>query len=202
MLNTLRRAQRGVTLLEMLVTVVIVGILLSVGVPSMGAWIRNSSVHASAEILRNDLYRAQAEAIRRNAFVEFLLTATRPTVSNYSSLTAAANKQNWAVRVLDSSYVALTTNGFVSAFYSNDVSPEVLVSGPASVVFNGMGKALTSSGVAQAAKQVYRLSRTDSENVYCVFVAPGGAIKLCDPGGASGLPGSCQPQLTAEECAP
>ncbi len=60
------RSQRGATLLELMVTVMIAGIVLAIGVPQMGNWIRRHSVISAAEIFQNGLRRAETEAIRRN----------------------------------------------------------------------------------------------------------------------------------------
>jgi type IV fimbrial biogenesis protein FimT len=81
-----------------MVTVVIAGILMAVGIPQMGEWIRRNSVGSAAETVQNGLRQAEAEAIRRNQRVEFLLTNAAPSQSGILSLTAADNGKNWAVR--------------------------------------------------------------------------------------------------------
>ena len=48
MLTKLPGRQGGVTLVELMVTVVIAGILMAVGIPQMGEWIRRNSVGSAA----------------------------------------------------------------------------------------------------------------------------------------------------------
>jgi len=180
-----------------MVTVMIAGIVLAIGVPQMGNWIRRNSVISAAEIFQNGLRRAETEAIRRNTPTEFLLTNGTPSSS--ASLTATANGSNWAIRQLDSTY-NVVADGYVAGFKLSEVSTEVTIGGPASVVFNGMGRALDSTGGAISTYQIYRFSRSGADKAYCVFVTPGGGVKLCDPSLPSGNPRACQPMLTSAQC--
>lgn len=201
MLSLKRSRQRGATLLELMVTVTIVGIIAAIGIPQMGQWIRNSSVNSAAEILQNGLRQAEAEAIRRNLRVEFLLTNEVPASSNIKTLSATMNGKNWAIRALDGLVPLSDQNAaYVSGFLLKDVSSDINVEGPASVLFSGSGRVLDSKGVAVASHQVYRITRTSSDKALCVFVTPGGGVKLCNPALASGEPFACQPQISLSKC--
>lgn len=201
MLSLKRGRQRGATLLELMVTVTIVGIVGAIGIPQMGQWIRNSSVNSAAEILQNGLRQAEAEAIRRNLRVEFLLTNEAPASSNIKTLSATINGKNWAIRALDGLVPLSDQNAaYVSGFLLKDVSSDIDVEGPASVLFSGSGRVLDSKGVAVASHQVYRITRTSSDKALCVFVTPGGGVKLCNPALASGEPFACQPQISLSKC--
>lgn len=63
----------GVTLVELLIGIVIIGILLAKGVPSFRDWIQNSQIRNAAEAILNGLQLAKAEAVRLNAPVQFVL---------------------------------------------------------------------------------------------------------------------------------
>lgn len=153
---TLRRAgQQGVTLLELMITVTIVGIVGAIGIPQMSQWIRNTSVTSAAEILQNGLRQAEAEAIRRNLRVEFLLTDGTPSVSTIKTLTASANGKNWAIRALDGLTPLADQNAaYVNGFLLKEVSPEISLEGPASVLFSGTGRVLDTAGAAVADHRV------------------------------------------------
>jgi len=201
MLNLTRRRQRGATLLELMITVAIVGIVSAIGVPQMGQWIRNSSVNSAAEILQNGLRQAEAEAIRRNLRVEFMLTNEVPAASSIKTLNATMNGKNWAIRALDGLTPLADQNAaYVNGFLLKEVSPDLTVEGPASVLFSGSGRVLDNKGVAVASHQVYRISRTSADKALCVFVTPGGGVKLCNPALASGEPFACQPQISLSKC--
>jgi len=60
---------RGFTLLELMVVVVIAGLLLGIGVPAMGNFIRNSRITAAANDIMATLHYARSEAIKRRAAV-------------------------------------------------------------------------------------------------------------------------------------
>lgn len=189
--------QHGVTLIELMVTVTIISILLAVGIPQMGEWIRRNSIGSAAESVQNGLRQAEAEAIRRNMRVEFLLTNATPSQSGILSLSAADNGKNWAVRALGTTDAKLA---YVSGFQMSEVSPDVALAGPASLFFTGMGRVTDSTGSAVTEYQVYRLSRSGADRAVCVFVTPGGAIKTCDPALASGKPFACLPLVSLAKC--
>lgn len=183
-------------MLELMVTVAILAILLAIGVPSLADVIRRGSVSSAAELIQNALRQAETEAIRRNAEVEFLLTDDTPSVAAVATLTARANGKNWAVRVVDTA----ATRRYVNGYVSKQLSDSLAYAGPGSIRFNGAGRVLDASSVAVSAKQVFRVSRSGADAAYCVFVTPGGAIKMCNPAFASGNPRACQPMLSAVEC--
>jgi len=201
MLRLRRAGQQGVTLLELMITVTIVGIVGAIGIPQMSQWIRNTSVTSAAEILQNGLRQAEAEAIRRNLRVEFLLTDGTPSVSTIKTLTASANGKNWAIRALDGLTPLADQNAaYVNGFLLKEVSPEISLEGPASVLFSGSGRVLDNKGAAISSHQVYRISRSSADKALCVFVTPGGGVKLCNPALASGEPFACQPQISLSKC--
>ena len=58
--------QRGLTLIELMIGVVITGILLAMGVPSFASWLQSSQIRTAAGSILDGLQLAHAEAIRRN----------------------------------------------------------------------------------------------------------------------------------------
>ncbi len=196
MLNTRRPAQQGFTLLELMVVLIIGAILLSIAIPSMTQMIRNNSVGVAAEVIQNALRQAEGEAIRRNGEVDFILTDDTPSVATVGSLTAKADGDNWAIRMVDST----AANRYVNGISTSQMSSDVVYQGPAGVRFNGSGRVLDLTSVPVGSKQIFRVSRTSATVAYCVFVTPGGAVKLCDPSRASGDPRACLPMLSATDC--
>ncbi|MGH8807889.1 MAG: GspH/FimT family pseudopilin [Noviherbaspirillum sp.] len=64
---------RGFTLVELMIGVAVVGILLALAAPSYSTWIQNSRIRNTAESILNGLQLARAEAVSRNAQVDFAL---------------------------------------------------------------------------------------------------------------------------------
>ena len=102
--------------------------------------------------------------------------------------------------VLAASLQAVLGRGGGLGFLLKDVSSDINVEGPASVLFSGSGRVLDNKGAAISSHQVYRISRSSAEKALCVFVTPGGGVKLCNPALASGEPFACQPQISLVKC--
>jgi type IV fimbrial biogenesis protein FimT len=67
--------QLGFTIIELMVVVVVLGIILSVAIPSFRIMIANTQIRSVAESVRNGLQLARAEAVKRNESVRFTLNA-------------------------------------------------------------------------------------------------------------------------------
>jgi type IV fimbrial biogenesis protein FimT len=68
--------QRGLTLIELLVTVTVLGLLLLAVMPNVTEWMRNAEVRNAAESIVNGIQKARAEAVRGNQPVLFSLVST------------------------------------------------------------------------------------------------------------------------------
>lgn len=67
-------AGRGFTLIELMIGLAILSVLFAVGLPSFTIWMHNARIRNVSESILNGLQLARAEAVRRNAIVEFSLT--------------------------------------------------------------------------------------------------------------------------------
>ena len=63
--------QRGLTLIELLVTITIIGILAGIAVPSYQSIIEKNRLQAAVETFKSDLQLAHSEAIKQNQNVVF-----------------------------------------------------------------------------------------------------------------------------------
>lgn len=73
--DSLRFAQGGVTLIELMIAIIIVSILLTIALPNFAAWVQNAQIRTATESIQNGLQLARAEAVRRNEPVSFILGA-------------------------------------------------------------------------------------------------------------------------------
>jgi type IV fimbrial biogenesis protein FimT len=62
--------QRGITLVELMTALAIAGIVLALGVPTLGAWLGEQQLHDRADALVHALDLARSEAIRRGNRVD------------------------------------------------------------------------------------------------------------------------------------
>lgn len=64
-------ALKGFSLIELMIAIAIFGIVVGLGMPSYRVWIQNTRIRTAAESIQNGLQVARAEAIKRNARVQF-----------------------------------------------------------------------------------------------------------------------------------
>lgn len=60
------RAQHGFNLIEVMVSLTVLGILIMLGVPSFSEWMQSQRIRASADAIVNGMQAARAEAIKQN----------------------------------------------------------------------------------------------------------------------------------------
>lgn len=77
----MKRAQPGFTLLELMVVLAIAGVLMAVGIPAMGDFIRNSRITGAANDVMAALHLARSEAVKRRLPVT-LCTSTNALDAN------------------------------------------------------------------------------------------------------------------------
>lgn len=199
------RSERGFSLIELAIVMVIIAIFAVAAAPAFKTWMANARVRAVAEALANDLRMAQAESVRRSRQVAFVLTDSTPTIANPAS-TAATNAKNWvlyALPLLNSAegangITASTKDGGTTGFlrgYSQANNSDTTVNGDVSVVcFNSLGRlASSSAAVANAGNascappptggepQYYRVQNKIGDRPLWVQVQLGGQIRMCDP---------------------
>lgn len=186
-----RSLRRGFTLIELMVTIVLVGILLVMAIPAFGRWIADAHVRAAAESLVNAIRVSQATAVARGRTSMFALTVDTPPV--YRS-PAQENAPNWyaALNPLSGSDETGTTLGLILKS-TEGTQHAVAISGPALTCFNAMGRqvslAATATSLSSActapsddvtSPTTYRVSRKDASRSFNVLVYLGGRVRMCD----------------------
>ncbi|MEO8848030.1 MAG: GspH/FimT family pseudopilin [Casimicrobiaceae bacterium] len=168
--------QRGFTLIELMIALVILGFLTMLAVPMYGEMLTNSQIRNAAENILTGMRTAQAEAIHLNAPAKFVLS----------------NGTGWRVYVTDPD-----TNDYAVApwrqynFSEGASRATVTTTAGSEVVFNGLG---------QIVKTVDTIPQVDitgaSANPHVLRILVGtetmaAGMKMCDPGYASTDPVGC-----------
>ncbi len=95
----MKTAQSGFTLLELMLVVVLAGLLLGIGVPAMGNFIRNARITSAANDVMVALHFTRSEAIKRRVPVT-LCTSADPLAAN-PVCTASTRLLGWIAFVDD-----------------------------------------------------------------------------------------------------
>ncbi len=120
--TTPRRAAAGFSLIELMVTVAVLAVGLSLAAPTLSKQIANYRVRSAAEGVINGLNHARAEAVRRNTNVSFTLQSdggagwTVAQVSTSATLQAKASGETpgvTATSTTSSRAVTFTSTGLV-----------------------------------------------------------------------------------------
>lgn len=153
--------QRGVTLIELLVSIVILAILMSLGMPSFQTMIQNASIRTATEAIQDGLQLARAEAIKRNNRVRFALGANSA----------------WTVSV-DSTAAEIQSRG------AGEGSTGVVIARtPATastVTFNSFGRVVENADASPALGKVLAHISATTRDLQ-IEIDPGGQVRMCDP---------------------
>ena len=171
------RAGQGFSLIELVVAMGILGVLTAAAVPNFSAWIANSRVRTTAESIQNGLMLAKAEAVRRNAKVQFVVTTSAPTVANVNTITPATTGSNWMVRLYRATTAYAATDFIQGRSSAEGGSNTTVVAGQSNFVFSGMARL---SPIPAATVNV-NVTGTGADRALRITVSQGGAIRMCDP---------------------
>jgi type IV fimbrial biogenesis protein FimT len=193
MLNFRPNAAEGFTLVELMITLAVLGMLIMIALPNMGTWLQNTQIRTSAEGIQAGLQLARAEALKRNTTVRFQLVDTLT-----SACALSTRGQNWVVSLGD-------PVGLCNADASESIAPQLIqkrsgaegspnavvtATGGNSVWFNGLGRLVQPPAAPAAFTQInvtndFGACKTlaGNEPMRCLrlTVNAGGTIRMCDP---------------------
>jgi len=166
----MKRAHAGFTLIELMVALAIAVILLVLAAPAYVRWMADAETQSGAASVGEGIRRAQAEAIKRNVNVEFVLSPSA----------------GWQVQ-LQGSTTAIDRATFSSG--SAQASFAATPAGATIVTFSPFGRVWTDDGTPAGKNQdgsdpltqvdVSNASGTRSLSV--LVGGTGGAARVCDP---------------------
>jgi type IV fimbrial biogenesis protein FimT len=162
----LRPAQKGVSLIETLVALVIVSVLLVAGAPSFASFMQNRKIRNAAEAVHSGLSFAKAEAVRRNTIVTFKLAANGGWILDCQNCPDAKDMPTMSAA---------------------EISPDIAVTA-LDIGFNGFGRALppvagidTTIYISNSKGLCEVKNGTGTMRCLQIIVTPGGQIRSCDP---------------------
>ena len=109
-------AQRGFTIIELLVGLTLLAVLIGLGAPAMSSYLQTSKLQSVAASYYSGVQMARAEAIRRNARTEFVLTNDAPSTPDIANaLTPADAARTTQVRPETAGVSAFAMSGVEGA---------------------------------------------------------------------------------------
>lgn len=147
---------RGFSLIELMITLAVIVVLLTVGVPTFNTFIKNNRLKTATNNFATALNLARSEAIKRGLRVSVCK-------SDNGATCAAVN--GW-----DQGWIVFTDQNNNAAYNS---ASETLLR-----VFSGLSPALTLTGNGQVANYVSYIANGQSQLISGAFQA--GTLSLCD----------------------
>jgi len=180
-------AARGFTMIELAVTLALLGILFALGLPSFMSWVRNAQVRTAADALQSGVRRAQTDAVRLNQPVVLSFTNANPGLN----AAAVANAKNWSIQSIaqfDKDAVFLTGGALA------DAGSQVTITGTSNALcFNSNGRlivppapgpgvpgAVCTAGPLQFDVEPTGRDPAKGDRRLRVLVAIGGQVRMCD----------------------
>lgn len=169
----MKSQQQGFTLVEMMVTLTIMIILLSVAIPSFRDMLGNMQIRAAAQGINTGLQLARAEAIRRNTNVVF-------TLGDYPAWSVGCQI---VVVDVDSDGVddcpEVIQNKSSNEGAAN-IGIEVTPAGTSRITFNGMGRVTYNNDGSNPIRQLDFSSSAGGVRNLRILIR-GGSVHFCDP---------------------
>jgi type IV fimbrial biogenesis protein FimT len=188
--------QSGFTLVEIMISLVVLGVLIALAAPSFSSWLQNQQIRAAAEATLNGLQLARAEAVRRNAQVRFQFVSD--LTSSCTLVTSSTDRINWVVSLGDPTGACnVTVNAappgpVIQSRAAEEGSPNVQVvitpggsPAPTAVTFSPLGSVVSTNSDGSVA-----FTRLDLDNPAItggaarplrIVISAGGSARMCDP---------------------
>lgn len=188
-----RKTMRGVTLIELVVTLVIFFILTYLALPNFSGTVQDRQIRATAESILSGLQLARSNAVSQNLSVQFNLPGTQ-------NGNAVAGGADWAINIDSTPFNGVPTFNVAPPFQTangSEGSTQTLIGAqsganfsanaaavganlPLNIVFNSQGRT-TSPALITQIDVVSSLPNAANARRLSIIITLAGQIRLCDP---------------------
>ncbi len=184
----MREFLHGFSLIELMISLVVLAILITLGAPSFAEWLQNQQTRAAADATLNGLQVARAEGIRRNLPVQIVFTP--PTTAwviceAISSPPPPCDSTTPPASVIQSRIHEQSMRN--ASLFMTPV-------GTNTVIFNSLGgrRALISDPIPPFQIDVSNPAMVASTaRPLRIVISPGGSVRMCDPATVAPDPRAC-----------
>lgn len=179
--RSLLTAARGFSLIEILITVAIIGIVLALGMPAFNEWMRSTRIRGAADSLLSGIQLARTEAVRRNAPVFLQVNPNADELWRVGCVTVVAASATTPA-CPDTIARRLLTEGSLRESGSSIVS--LTSDGGNRLIFDQFGRRRTAAGNPANPADFGQLDvahATASARAQRILIDFGGAARMCDP---------------------
>lgn len=181
-------------MIEIAVVLVVLALILTSSMPSIGSWLRNIRLRNQAEAVQNGLQQARNEAVRRNRAIGFHMVTPGSDTALTSGCALSAAGTSWVVSARDpegacnaapsDTPTSSTDPMIVATHVGADGGSGVRVSGvdsdgtaASSVTFDAFGRR---TGALARITVDYASSQTDDRPLQ-IDISANGMVRMCDP---------------------
>lgn len=178
--------QLGVSLIELMIGLALVGILLGMGAPNLRTFMQNSEIRSAADAIQNGISLAKMEAVRRNTGVQFVLGAGSSWT--VSCVTAVDDDDGDGAPDCPGALPTATNPAIIQSRSLEEGSGKAEVTTTnTSLSFDGIGRA---ASLAAGTNAVFNITNptggtcvSASGKMRClrVIVTSAGQVRMCDP---------------------
>lgn len=179
--------QRGITIIEVLIGIAIIGLLMALAAPSATTWIQNNQLRSAADSIFNGIQTARIEALKRNTMVSFQLTDPASTAWRVCIYDVAADDCSATAAIISSKGPSEGSPNARAGIETTLTDPVTVVLNagdglPAAVTFDSFGRVAPAAPINIARVDVRNptLSSADERRLEIVITV-GGQTYMCDP---------------------
>jgi len=158
-----KASPRGFSLIEIAVTLSVLALLMSLGLPMFTTWINNTKIRTGAEGILNGVQLARAEAVRQNLNIQFIL----------------GSGGAWTVQPQGGTPIQQRPANEGSSATTITVTP----SGATQITFNGLGRVIANADASNSITSITVgssvLASSDARNMTINIGL--GSVRMCDP---------------------
>lgn len=172
---------KGVTLIELMITLVVLGVLVFLALPSYTIWMQNTQIRTAGEAILSGFTLARSEAVRRNSSVELRMDAA----------------SGWTATVVTSGEVIQNRTAQEGTAHA---VVTITPAGADRITFSGLGRVTSnddgSASITEVKVDSPRIPAAESREM-CVMANSTGLVRMCDPQVAAGDTRACVPAVPA-----